>query len=236
MIKKEKVTKREAKQNRIVLARLEKEAKSYGADLFGAADLSDLAPDEILLDPVILKRLPLAISLGVRLSTAVLSTLTDGPNRLYFHHYRSLNHFLDSVALRATNLIQTLGGQALPIAASQVVDWQKQKGHLSHKKIAQLAGLGWLGRNNLLVTPQFGSQVRLVTILTDLPLAVGRPLTQDCGSCRACLDICPAQAIKEKPEDFDHQACYEKLKQFRSRGLTDQFICGLCQKACLQRS
>lgn len=211
---------------------LKDQALGLGACLFGAADITSLAPEEFLLPPATVKKHPRAVSLACRLSQGVLDNLADGPDRLYFQHYRTANHFLDQLALRIGDLIQKLGGRALPIAASQLVDWDKQKGHVSHKRIALLAGLGWIGRSNLLVTPQYGSQIRLVTILTDLPLLTGQPPAFGCGGCRACLDICPAGAIKDKPDDFDHSACYEKLKDFRARGLTDQFICGLCQKVC----
>ena len=215
---------------------LKDRALSLGACLFGAADISALPPEEFLLPVETVKKYPYAVSLACRLSQGVLDNLIDGPDRLYYQHYRTVNHFLDQLALRLSNIIQGMGGRALPIAASQLVDWEKQRGHLSHKKIAQMAGLGWIGRSNLLVTPQYGSQVRLVTVLTDLPLPAGKPLSFGCGDCRACLAVCPARAVKERPEDFDHLACYEKLKDFRNRGLTDQFICGLCQKACPGRA
>ena len=102
--------------------------------------------------------------------------IEDHPTALYLHHYRQANYILDQIAFRVAALIQRSGGQALPIAASQIVDWEHQRGHLSHKALAHAAGLGWLGRNNLLVHPQFGARVRLVSILTDLPLQVDRPL------------------------------------------------------------
>ena len=96
------------------------------------------------------------------------------------------------------------------------MDWQKQQGHLSHKHVAVLAGLGWLGRNNLLVNPQFGAQLRLVTLLTDLPLDADQPLREDCGDCVACIESCPAKAIKKDIKDFAHETCFTKLKEFQN--------------------
>jgi len=98
--------------------------------------------------------------------------------------------------------------------------------------IGKLAGLGWIGRNNLLVNPQLGSRYRLVTILTDMPLVNDEALNRDCGKCMACLKTCPAKAIKENKEDFDHWACLDKLKEFRRQGVVGQHICGVCVKAC----
>jgi epoxyqueuosine reductase QueG len=112
------------------------------------------------------------------------------------------------------------------------VDWQKQSAHLSHKKIGYLAGIGWMGRNNLLVNERLGSQFRLVTILTNMPLRVNSPSRKDCGDCRLCVRICPARAIKDNPSDFEHLMCFEKLREFQKQKLVDQYICGVCVKVC----
>lgn len=200
--------------------------------LFGVAELAKMKTDDFILPEEMLKRLPFALCFGMRLSNEVLAQLTDHPDLLYEHHYRQLNFALDRVALELTNRLQNWGYNALPIPASQIVDWQNQRGHLSHKRVAISSGLGWLGRNNLLVTPDYGAQVRLVTVLTDLPMEQGAPLKQDCGTCERCISACPANAIKERPEDFDHQACFEKLKEFQKKRFVNQFICGLCVRAC----
>ncbi|MFN7171042.1 MAG: 4Fe-4S double cluster binding domain-containing protein [Candidatus Omnitrophota bacterium] len=210
---------------------LEKLAKDLGVDLVGVAEINAVK-EEFFLSRDILKEINYGISLGVRLSPLILAEIETHPTKLYFHHYRVVNHFLDEIALRVSQFIQGKGYTALPIPASQIIDWEKQSAHLSHKKIAILAGLGWWGRNNLVVNPQLGSQFRLVTILTNLPLKPGIPLNEDCGDCRECLSVCPVGAIKENPEEFDHRACFEKLKEFRKSGYTEQFICGICVKAC----
>jgi epoxyqueuosine reductase QueG len=170
--------------------------------------------------------------LGKKLIPSVLDDIIDHPTPLYFHHYRQINFFLDRAALILDDYIRDLGAQALPIPASQVIDWERQKAHLSHKKIGELAGLGWLGRNNLLINPEVGAQFRLVTILTDLPLKSDVPLSRDCASCYLCLSVCPVRAIKESQAEFDHWACFEQLKEFRRKGYVGQYICGICVKAC----
>jgi len=210
---------------------LQKFCNFWGADLFGVAQITTLK-EEFFISPSLLKDLDYAISLGVRLSKKILEEIEDHPTKLYYHHYRVVNHFLDQLALKVTQFIQKEGFNALPIPASQIIDWEKQRAHLSHKKIALLAGLGWWGRNNLVVNPKFGSQIRLVTILTDMPLKVDKPLDKDCGRCQACISVCPVGAIREKPQDFDHLACFNKLKEFRKQGFVEQFICGICVKVC----
>ncbi|MDD5347424.1 MAG: reductive dehalogenase domain-containing protein [Candidatus Omnitrophica bacterium] len=210
---------------------LKKLCIGLGVDLFGVADISAIKK-EFALSAKAIAKLDRAVVMGMRLSQAVLAELEQQPTRLYFHHYRTVNALLDQTALKVCNLIQDKGFCALPIPASQIVDWEKQTAHLSHKKIGVLAGIGWLGRNNLLVNPKFGSQFRLVTTLTDMPLKADKPVKENCGTCRACVVVCPAKAIREKPEDFDHQLCFAKLKEFQKQHLVDQYVCGVCVNAC----
>ena len=211
--------------------RLREYCRDLGFSLFGVADVRQVR-DEFLLADSLKSRFDRAVSLGLKVLDAVLEDIVDRPTPLYFHHYRQLNFFLDRGALLLANHIGGLGFEALPIAASQIVDWENQKAHVSHKKIGILAGLGWIGRNNLLVNPELGSRFRLVTVLTNMPLEIGAPLEFSCGSCRACVAPCPAVAIHERPEDFDHRACYQKLDEFRKKHIVSQHICGVCVKAC----
>jgi epoxyqueuosine reductase QueG len=206
--------------------------RHWGAALFGVADLRTLKRNEVLLSPDIVSRLPFGISVGFHLSDAVLEQIDDRPTPLYFHHYQRTNILLDTIGLVTTSAIQDLGCQALPVAASQLLDWKTQTAHLSHKHVARAAGLGWIGRNNLLVSKKFGARIRLVTILTNLSLVADSPSGEDCGSCKACISVCPTKAIAERPEDFNHVGCYEQLKVFSKALHLSHHICGVCVKAC----
>ena len=210
---------------------LKAQAQELGFDLFGVADVTGMR-DDFLLEPATRERFGRAVSLGKRLSDAVLDDIRDHPTQLYFHHYRQMNFFLDRGAFVLADQIQKRGFGSIAVPASQLIDWDRQRAHLSHKHVGVAAGLGWLGRNNLLVNPELGSRFRLVTVLTDMPLDPDAPLARDCGACRACLAKCPAGAIKETREEFDHQACFEKLKEFRKKGYVSQFICGICVRDC----
>jgi epoxyqueuosine reductase QueG len=202
-----------------------------GANLFGVADLSGVK-NEFELDKEILEKLDGGICLGLRINPLIVSEIEKHPTMLYFHHYKTVNHFLDQLALKITNYIITNEYLALPIPASQITDWQRQTAHLSHKRIGYLAGIGWQGRNNLLVNEKYGSQFRLVTVLTNMPLIHDRPKDLACGECMNCVTVCPAGAIKEKPEQFDHIKCFDKLKEFQKKKLVNQYICGICIRAC----
>ena len=212
-------------------ARLRTFCLDLGFSLYGAADVADIR-DGFLLADRLKARFPRAVSLGKGLVDDVLDDIEDKPTPLYFHHYRQINYFLDRGALLVAAHIKELGFAALPIAASQIVDWPLQRAHLSHKHVALRAGLGWIGRNNLLVNKELGSRFRLVTVLTDMPLDTDSPVAFGCGTCRACVAPCPAGAIKERPEDFDHRACYAKLDEWRKTHVVSQHICGVCVKAC----
>lgn len=202
-----------------------------GTDLFGVADIKDIKKEFVLSGSTV-EKISRAVSLAVRLSAGVLEELKDAPNQLYFYHYKTANFFLDQLAFRAANFIQKKGFVAIPIPASQIIDWKLQKAHLSHKKIAYLAGLGWRGRNNLLVNKALGSQFRLATVLTDMPLKAGKPLKGDCGNCLRCVKLCPAAAIKENPKDFNSVGCFEKLREFQKHRAVEQYVCGVCMNAC----
>lgn len=206
--------------------------RQQGVSLFGVATLESFKKEEILLPSNLIDQLPYAISVGYHLSDAVLEEVENQPTPLYFHHYQRVNILLDSIGLMVTSTIQEQGYHAMPIPASQLVDWKNQRGHLSHKHVARAAGLGWIGRNNLLVNEQFGSRIRLVTILTDLSLPVDSPSVKNCSSCRRCLSVCPVQAIKERQEDFDHLGCYEQLRSFAKTLRFSHNICGVCIRAC----
>ena len=213
---------------------LKKFIEDLGIALFGVARAEPIKK-EFLFSDEILKDLEYTISLGLRLSDYVLEDITSFPTKIYFHHYRQANAILDQIAFKVSNFIQNKGYKALAVPASQIIDWEKQTAHLSHKKIGEMAGIGFIGRNNLLVNPEIGSRFRLVTILTNMPLEPDKRLSIGCGECRACISVCPAEAIKERKEDFDHIRCFEKLKEFRDKRLVGQFICGVCVKACKGR-
>jgi epoxyqueuosine reductase QueG len=212
--------------------RLKRFVLAEGGSLYGVAKTAAAEKWIHFLSSKIQKDLDRAISIGFHLSDRVLEDIEGGPTKLYFFHYQRVNIFLDELGLKVTNFIQSRGREALPIPASQVVDWEHQRAHVSHKHVGVQAGLGWIGRNNLLVSPSFGSRQRLITVLTNMPLRTDEPMPWGCGECRACLSFCPSQSIKENPAEFDHVGCYHQIKALVKAANISQNICGLCVKAC----
>jgi len=199
--------------------------------LYGTCSINELK-DSFHLTQEELEGLTHAISLAVPLSEAVLDGIIDQPTLLYKWHYRQANIQLDKLAFLLSIKIQEAGYRTLPIAASQVIDWHKQIGHVSHRHVALKAGLGWLGRNNLLVTKKYGAHVRLVTILTNLPLPEGEMQEFQCGQCYDCVHACPVNAIGNQASEHNFQKCFELLDYFCKKKNMNLHICGICVKVC----
>jgi epoxyqueuosine reductase len=211
-------------------AGLKKYTLQSGAAVFGVCAMDYAGMEVLEISPAVAESLPTGVSIGVALSSKIMEEIDGKPTKMYMYHYKQINYLLDKIGVLVTNYIQDRGYQAMPIPASQVVG--EMRGHLSHRELAARAGLGWRGRNNLLVSPQLGSRLRLVSVLTDFPLKTDKPLKDGCGSCRMCVQACPAGAIHENRENFDLDTCFRKLVEFRSLLGIRHHICGVCVKAC----
>ncbi|MBN2227424.1 MAG: epoxyqueuosine reductase [candidate division Zixibacteria bacterium] len=211
---------------------LKERAIAMGAGKVGVCRLDDLRDSFHFEIKQSAKRLNTAISVGVPLAAGVMETLIDRPNMIYKAHYQQVNHILNDIAFMIASEINRLGFDAIPIPASQILKWQPMRAHMSHREIACKAGLGWWGRNNLLITEEYGAQIRLVTVLTELELEPDHPTVQDCGECYACIDACPAGAIARDKTNFNLDACAAQVNEFAHLKHIGQHICGLCVKAC----
>ena len=211
---------------------LRKKILGWGASIVGFADLEGSVPKRW-------EHLKAGVSIVVRLSNIIIDEIKNGPTLTYAYHYRTINQLLDSIAIKTSNLIQSLGYKALPIPASQTVNEKKLEGLISHKMVATRAGLGWIGKNALLITPQYGPRIRLVSVLTNAPLRPLPPVSESkCGRCFLCVKACPAGALKgrnwtvnTKREDLMKvDLCHEVTKH--NKKIFAEAICGICISVC----
>ncbi len=141
------------------------------------------------------------------------------------------------MAWTIADALQTEGHDTIAAPASQIVARNPMRGHISHRKLAVQAGIGFIGRSNLLVHPEYGARMRYVSVLTHADIEPDAPYDGDgCGNCRACIDVCPAKAIGEDKSDYDLPACYEKLTSFARLSFIGQHICGVCVIACTAKT
>lgn len=183
-----------------------------------------------------------AVSIVIRLSEAVIDEIDTAPTHTYFNHYRTVNAFIDRCLLKAGLFLQSEGYKYITVAASQSINTAGKdfEGRYSHKKIACLSGLGFIGKSDLFIHKNFGPRVRLGTIFTDCDF--GEPpavLESKCGGCTLCTSACPASAIRgvnyhsgiKRKEMFDARACSEFMKrEFKHIGRGA--VCGICVKVC----
>lgn len=213
----------------------------WGADLVGVADTELLKELEVRPSDL-LRGFRRAVSIAVQLPMAVFETISNQPTPIYGAIYQTANRILDEIAFRTAVAFQKEGFHSLPIPASQVLDRETWHAAISHKAVARMAGLGWQGKNLLLITPQFGSRVRLVTVLTEAPLKADAPVKNRCGNCTLCRDACPAEAIKgvntldhykDREEALYFSRCVEKLtNEYATLPGIGASICGICIKVC----
>jgi len=223
---------------------LRKHAYDLGVDLFGVADLTSAREAIESQGGSEVASYPRAISIGIILLDSIVDQLPRRSDRsvsvAYRHHaYDVVNSQLDSITLRLSKELEREGYRAYPISSSQRVNDEKICAAFSHKMAAHLAGLGWIGKSCLLVTPEAGPRVRFATILTDAPLdATGAPMKQRCGECQECVKVCPASAFTGRAfaEDEPREARYDALKcQEYMTGMekkTGRAVCGMCLYIC----
>jgi len=224
--------------------KLESRSKALGADMFGAADLTDARIESFIRQQGgdYLEKFPRAVSIGIRLPDAVVDGLCRHEDAsvafTYLALYNTVNSRLDHIALLLAKMIEDKGYGAYPVPATQPIVNNNLYGVISHKLVASLAGFGWIGKSCLLINPYCGPRVRWATILTDAPLKTGFPMEVKCGGCRKCVDVCPVKAFTgvpfnpSEPRDvrFKAQLCYEYSKKREEK--IGAKLCGLCVYVC----
>jgi epoxyqueuosine reductase len=114
-------------------------------------------------------------------------------------------------------------------------------GPLSERAFARAAGLGWIGKNSLLINPEEGSWFWLGEVVTRAELAPDSPLADRCGTCRRCVEACPTGAILEELRAVDSRRCLSywniehrgPIPEEFHRPMGDWLLgCDICQEVC----
>lgn len=182
------------------------------------------------------------VSVAIPLPKHLIRDLQTAPTREYNETYFALNRKLNELVLLGERILSDAGFDAYAQTTDRVVVDESHRSRIPHKTAAIRAGLGWIGKNNLLVTERFGSAVRISSLLTNAPLECDVPVTRsECGGCDLCVRYCPAHALTGKlwspgmpREDLvDVEACYKKQKEimYASTGI-DTDLCGKCFAVC----
>ena len=172
----------------------------------------------------------------MRLDPLVVRGLRHGPTPDYQQEYLRVNGALDDATGTLVDVLRVHGQAAERVQAT--VDETNGHQPFPHKTAATSAGLGWIGKTALFVSPEFGPAVRLATVFTDLELPAGEPVRESrCGACRECVDACPAGCGRDvlwqpgmaRELLFDAGACRHHMSLFTS---VEAQICGICIAAC----
>lgn len=174
-------------------------AYSQGAHLVGVAsvDRFDQAPPGHRPEDILAQARSVVVC-AKRIPNGALA----GPATCYHQAMSVLHAELDRIAGEVALFLERDGGLAVPVPSDEPYrHWESEtlygRGDLSHKHAAQAAGLGRLGKNSLLITPQFGNRVHLVSIVTSAELAADEMLQKELcpQGCSLCITACPAGAI-----------------------------------------
>ncbi len=124
---------------------------------------------------------------------------------------------LNEIALALSRELEKKGYKATPLEANLPVDERRWVSCLlSHRYLAQISGLGDIGVNNLLITPEWGPRIELGSVITNAPLKpdgprlAGRIYEETCKTCFKCVEACPTQALtreKVPPYNFELNRC-----------------------------
>lgn len=222
--------------------------KKKGADLVGIASVDDIENEPKLLckPKYFVPEAESVISIALKVNDAILdfglaSNVHERADLYSDHHevyaqtlegYLKFYNYnlLDYIAIETSKHLESLGYKSFPIQA-RVTDWLEVKGVFPHKLAAVAAGIGTVGKCSLVITPEYGPRVRLVSLVTEAPLKSTGPSKSTtaniCRDCTKCIDICPINALK-----YGRQMPVATIDKMRCWKLTLKGRCGLCMAIC----
>ena len=207
--------------------------REKGAVLVGAADMAGFVEGPCTT----------GVSVAVPVPRHIVEDLKTAPTKEYLEMYGILNARLDDMVEAGAAFLRENGYQAVA-NTTKVTPWNRTELQtvLPHKTAATRSGLGWIGKNCLLVTKAYGGAIRISTILTDAPLPVDAPMEESqCGKCTKCVEACPGGALKGvnwkagmgREEIMDSQICLKTQPEIMKAATgVEADICGKCYAVC----
>ncbi len=166
-----------------------------------------------------------------------MAEVLASPDKAYVSRYALGRDYHKLIRKRLQQLAERMQAAIGPFGYRAFVD----SAPVLEKALAQQAGLGWIGKNTLLLNKQAGSWFFLGELFTDLPLPVDTPhASEHCGRCQACLDICPTAAFVG-PQQLDARRCISYLTIELKGAIPEElrplignrvFGCDDCQLVC----
>jgi epoxyqueuosine reductase len=171
--------------------------KENGADIIEFVDIDSL-PARVT------RNYGHAVLIGISLSREYIRRISK-ESKIDHSEFTQKENGVDRLAEKVADIMMAHGYQAYAqsesnIEESGLFDHERLVSILPHKTIALLAGIGWIGKDDLLVTKDYGSALCMCTVLTNAPVISERKdvMTSCCGPCNLCQRICPGQAIRGK--------------------------------------
>jgi hypothetical protein len=167
--------------------KIEAAARESGSGLVGFADLSPLKG--MLAGDATTFEFPYAVTFAVEIPKEAARASLEKPSVEMRSAYKMCNKKLKEAGEKIVQILAAEGYKARFIDPAQRVNPEKLLGPISQKAIASLSGMGWIGKNGLLITEKYGPRQRMGAVLTDMPVTRKAKLVDNqCGECTACID------------------------------------------------
>ncbi len=220
--------------------KIEAAARASGSGLVGFADLSPLKG--MLAGDSTTFELPCAVTFAVEIPKEAARASLNKPSEEMRSAYKMCNKKLKEAGEKIVQLLAAEGYKARFIDPAQRVNPEKLLGPISQKAIASLSGMGWIGKNGLLITEEYGARQRMGAVLTDMPVThKAKLIDNQCGDCTACVDRCAMKVLKgpgfkHHPESRDLVIDWAKCGVYEAKLIGDgskpEMACGRCISVC----
>ncbi|MGY5870734.1 MAG: hypothetical protein RTV72_00675 [Candidatus Thorarchaeota archaeon] len=154
----------------------------------------------------------------------------------YAREYDRINQVLNRMA---PSIASHFGGIPLKATIGRMKRevehvWEYWPLVISHRVVAENSGIGWRGKNQLIIHEKFSCAIRFASIITTIPLQQGERMESKCGDCTACEDACGFIRHRDILPDY-RENCHRYIQFLKSKGI-EKDICGKCIKACYRSS